>query len=340
MSKEVFITTRSSLLAGLNQAIRDQYQLVGPTKKEGKNLYDYIKKSEELVFDYQPTVLSPKKFFFPVKEDLLKYTHDGKVQAVIEAKPLVLFGIRPCDLNGIKIMNEAFAEGNGDPNYLAKLEKTVVIGIDCKKVCDPDAFCFKVKSHHAKAGFDLMLFEKGDQYLVELATAKGKEFAKKYLKLEKADEKDLTAFLNEKEKSFGQEKPFKNLEKFPEIFEKNKTHKVWDEEGSRCLSCGSCIMVCPTCYCFDVNDEWELSLKKGARSRKWDACMLSSFAVVAGGENFRHSATKRLHHRINRKFDYLMKKHGQSVCVGCGRCVRACLAEISPKVIAEKITEA
>jgi predicted molibdopterin-dependent oxidoreductase YjgC len=96
-------------------------------------------------------------------------------------------------------------------------------------------------------------------------------------------------------------------------------------------------MVCPTCYCFDVADELALSLKKGERIRRWDACMLSSFAVVAGGENFRHAAKQRLHHRLDRKFNFLMKKHNQSVCVGCGRCVRACLADISPKTVVEKI---
>jgi ferredoxin len=87
-----------------------------------------------------------------------------------------------------------------------------------------------------------------------------------------------------------------------------------------------------------VADELALNLQGGERIRRWDACMLSSFAVVAGGENFREEAEERLKHRIYRKFDYLMGKHGQSVCVGCGRCVRACLADISPKTIVEKIT--
>ena len=87
-----------------------------------------------------------------------------------------------------------------------------------------------------------------------------------------------------------------------------------------------------------IADELALNLHKGERLRRWDACMLSSFAVVAGGESFRKSQHDRLKHRINRKFNYLMAKHGQAVCVGCGRCVRACLVDISPKTIVEKIT--
>lgn len=306
----------------------------------GKTLYDYVSNSKQIEFAYKPTVLSPKKFFFPQEETIFEYTSDGKVTATIAADPLVLFGVRPCDLNAIKLMDEAFAEGYGDPNYLAKREQTVVIGIDCDAICDQDAFCYKVKAQNATAGFDIMLYPVDaakDKFLAKVATAKGKEFADKYFTLSKVDAKLLQEFAAKKEKAFGAEKPFEKLEQLPELFAKHAHHPVWDQEGKRCLSCGSCIMGCPTCYCFDVGDETELNLKKGARTRKWDACMLSPFASVAGGENFRHSATARLHHRINRKFNFLMKKHGQAVCVGCGRCVRACLADISPKTIAEAI---
>lgn len=336
--QEYFKVTREAVLKGLDKALKD-FQVAALTEKktDGRVLYDYITNSSEVVLEYRATVLSPKKFFFPQTEKLLEFQNNGAVKPVIAAKPLVLFGMRPCDLNAIKIMNEAFAEGNGDPNYLAKKEKTVVVGMDCKKICDKDVFCYKVNSHNAFGGFDIMLYEDGDNYSAEVVSEKGKNFLIKYFSTEKGSKDDIAKFAKEKEAVFGAEKQFKDLEKFPEIFEKNRQHAIWDQEGARCLSCGSCIMVCPSCYCFDVTDEWQLNLQKGERKRQWDACMLSAFAVVAGGENFRHSATARLHHRINRKFEYLMKKHGQAVCVGCGRCVRACLADISPKTIAEHI---
>jgi sulfhydrogenase subunit beta (sulfur reductase) len=334
-TSELVITT-DNLLQGIDKALID-YQIAALTKKNGQELYDYVTNSGEINLEYQPTVLSPKKFFFPQEEVILEYTPDGKIGAKIEANPLILFGVRPCDLNGFKVLYEAFADDNGDPNYLAKLEKSLNIGIDCKKICDEHAFCFKVGSQNATGGFDVMLYELGNGYAIETASEKGRQFVDKYLTTSKAKGDELSSFRQQKEAGFGKEKPFKNLEKFPETFEKNKHHPVWEQEGSRCLSCGSCIMVCPTCYCFDVKDEWQLNLKKGERKRKWDACMLSSFSTIGSGENFRHKATARLHHRINRKFNFLMQKHGQSVCVGCGRCVRACLAEISPKKIAAAI---
>jgi|WetSurMetagenome_2_1015567.scaffolds.fasta_scaffold107788_2 sulfhydrogenase subunit beta (sulfur reductase) len=332
------IISKENLIAGINKALAD-FNIAALTRKGEQALYDYIKNGNEIEFEYTPTVLSPKKFFFPQDETILEYTSDGKVATKIAAKASVLFGIRPCDLNGFKILNEAFADDNGDPNYLAKLEKAVVIGMDCKKLCDKDAFCFKVAAHNAKGGFDIMLSAYDtNNFLLEIANEKGTNFVSKYFVTSSTTGDEKVTFQKAKDAVFGNQKPFKNLNDFPEIFEKNKHHPVWDQEGSRCLSCGSCIMVCPTCYCFDVVDELNLDLKKGQRIRKWDACMLSAFASVASGENFRHNATIRLHHRINRKFHYLMKKHGQSVCVGCGRCVRACLADISPKTIAETIT--
>jgi len=333
---EILKMSKADILKCIDKAMAN-YKVAALTKKSGQPKYDYVANGREVMLNYQPTILSPKKFFFPQDEVILEYTADGKVSSKIVAEPLLLFGVRPCDLNAIKIMDEAFAESNGDPNYLAKREQSIIIGIDCKKICDEDAFCYKVKANYATSSFDIMLYEYGSDYLVESITDKGKKFCKKYLTAGKADAKDKEKYDKEKADGFAKTHAFKDFDKLPEVFANNKDHEVWGEESKRCLSCGSCIMVCPTCYCFDVADELALSLKKGERIRRWDACMLSSFAVVAGGENFRHETKQRLHHRLDRKFNFLMKKHDQSVCVGCGRCVRACLADISPKKIVEKI---
>ncbi len=327
---------KNDFLAGLDKA-SSEYQIAGLTQKEGKILFDVVESSKELTLEYHPTVLSPKKFFFPQEEVFLEYTSAGEISPKIEANPLILFGIHPCEANALKIMDEAFSESHGDPNYLAKRETSVVICLDCKDVCDEDAFCYKVKSQHAEAGFDIKLYDLGVDYVVTVKTEKGKAFIEQYVTTGDVEKGVFEHYKLSKVKTFSKYTPFRDLDKLPEVFEANKDHAVWKEESDRCLSCGSCIMVCPTCYCFDVADELALNLKEGERVRRWDACMLSSFAAVAGGENFREEAENRLKHRIYRKFDYLMKKHGQSVCVGCGRCVRACLAEISPKKIVQTL---
>lgn len=329
--------TKAALLAGLDKASAD-FLVAGLTQKNGKTLFDTVESSRELLLEYSPTVLSPKKFFFPQEEVFLEYTADGRCTPKIDAQPLILFGIHPCEANALKIMDEAFAEGNGDPNYLAKREAAVVICLDCKEICDENAFCGKVNSQNAESGYDLMLHDLGGDFGITVNSQKGEDFLEQYVSTKDADSAAFEAFQQAKQNAFSQNPPFPALETLPELFEANKRHPVWKEEGERCLSCGSCIMVCPTCYCFDVADELALNLKQGERIRRWDACMLSSFATVAGGENFRKDPSERLKHRIYRKFDYLMSKHGQPVCVGCGRCVRACLAKISPKKIVETLT--
>ncbi|RKX86125.1 MAG: hypothetical protein DRP58_04830, partial [Spirochaetes bacterium] len=145
-------STKDSVYDGLERALED-YKVAALTKKEGKVLFDFITDVKKIEQNYTPTVLSPKKFFFPQEEVILEYTFDGKVSAKTNPEKIVLFGVRPCDISGIKILDEAFSESHGDPNYLSKRENSVIIGIDCKSLCDEDAFCYKVNSQNPESGF-------------------------------------------------------------------------------------------------------------------------------------------------------------------------------------------
>jgi ferredoxin len=103
---------------------------------------------------------------------------------------------------------------------------------------------------------------------------------------------------------------------------------LWEAVGRRCLSCESCTVVCPTCYCFDLCDSVTFDLNTGVRRRVWDSCQSSHFAEVAGGENFRPRAADRQRHRLFKKEVYQFEKYGRSACVGCGRCSAQCVASI------------
>jgi len=118
-------------------------------------------------------------------------------------------------------------------------------------------------------------------------------------------------------------------ERVPKLLEENYDNPYWESRSEACLSCGSCVMVCPTCFCFDVKEDVALNLKEGERIRLRDACVLADFAKVATGENFRHDKASRLRHRIFRKGKYVLEKYGMVGCVGCGRCAIACLADIA-----------
>jgi ferredoxin len=118
----------------------------------------------------------------------------------------------------------------------------------------------------------------------------------------------------------------------PGIMAEGQNHPVWKEKAELCYSCGSCNLVCPTCYCFDVRDEVSWDLKSGHRERFWDGCLLAPFARVAGNHNFRGTREARYRHRYYRKGMYIPGKIGESGCVGCGRCIGACTAGIANPV--------
>ena len=121
-----------------------------------------------------------------------------------------------------------------------------------------------------------------------------------------------------------------DMGELPALMSQSYSSPVWTELSQICLACGQCTLVCPTCYCFNIYDEVDLHLVDGERHRRWGSCQLDEFASVAGGENFREHQATRLRHRFMRKGRYLMEKFGELGCVGCGRCARSCLVDISP----------
>ncbi|MCK5627948.1 4Fe-4S dicluster domain-containing protein, partial [Candidatus Bathyarchaeota archaeon] len=122
-------------------------------------------------------------------------------------------------------------------------------------------------------------------------------------------------------------------DRIPGLLEKNyEEREFWEEHAEKCLACGSCVLVCPTCYCFDVKDQPNLSLNKGERIRTWDGCLLEDFAKVASGENFRATRLSRYRHRYFKKGKYLFDRFGFISCVGCGRCSSNCLPDIANPV--------
>ena len=129
--------------------------------------------------------------------------------------------------------------------------------------------------------------------------------------------------------------------KWPDLLDDAYEHPVWEERATLCFSCGSCNLVCPTCYCFDVREEIKWDLSSGERLRVWDGCMLTDFATVAGKHNFRKSPSARFRHRYYRKGKYVPDKIGGEIaCVGCGRCITACVAKIaSPVEIFNRLAE-
>jgi len=236
-------------------------------------------------------------------------------------------------LAGIQCLNKVFSDEPSDANYIARRDKNLLIGLECNDYCDKHASCALMGNHLPDGGYDLFLTDLGEEFIVDAGTAKGEEFVKGLAFMPEASSENTAelAELRETKKNIFKNEIGTELKDLPGFFDSKMESKVWGELGEKCLSCGNCTNVCPTCYCFDMSDTINLDLKTGFRTREWDSCQFETFALVAGGENFREERGDRQKHRFNRKFKFPVDKHDKFFCTGCGRCSRTCMAEINLK---------
>jgi len=185
-----------------------------------------------------------------------------------------------------------------------------------------------------KTGFDILLTDIGDAFAMEVGSAKGEELIAKADGIIDATAEDIVKkkeIQADNEKRLNKHKLNCHFSYLPKLLEKAYNHPVWEERARTCFSCGSCNQVCPTCYCFNVQDDVSWDFKTGKRDRAWDGCLLDGFTKVAGEHEFRKNRADRFRHRLYRKAKYVPEKIGSKLpaCVGCGRCVGACLPDIA-----------
>lgn len=311
-------------------------KLVAPIAKGyGNYAFEEVTSSDQIAVKYIPTVLPPKKYFLPQRETLLEYNVSKglEVHAVVEYERMVLFGVHTCDLAGIQCLNMVFSQRPKDYNYLIRKNKIDIIGIECNEYCDEYASCSLVNASAPSGGYDLFFTDMGDYFMVHINTQVGDEIVDTTKVFERADMahlRELVKLREHKRTIFKNELAIEARE-IPELFDKSFESEVWKDLDRRCLACGNCTNVCPTCYCFDIIDEMNLELRGGRRYRRWDSCQLEPFAKVAGGENFRKERAARQRHRYYRKFRYPVLKYSRFFCTGCGRCSRTCMAGIRLK---------
>lgn len=321
-------------IAPLIEALMIDYQIIGPRAKAPKFVFEPIDDPAQLRLDYDTTILPPaKKVLHQVEEPLAAFTMGGepRVEPIVEAQPTVLFGVHTCDLHAIQLLDEAFTQDYPDAHYLKRRGETVIVSLECLEPCDEHAFCKDMGTLAADDGYDLHLTDLGEAYAVDAATEVGERLLVDYSTEGEATEDDvqrINEVLSAKWPRFDYRLDF-DVAELPGLLTAAYEHPVWAELGDRCFACGSCTNVCPTCYCFDVFDEVNMRLTEGVRKRQWDSCQLDEFARVAGGENFREAKGARQRHRLMRKGKYLYERFDALGCVGCGRCIRTCVADIS-----------
>jgi sulfhydrogenase subunit beta (sulfur reductase) len=315
-----------------------QQKVFGPCCAPGDRFeFEQLESADQLRLDYDVTLRPPnRKYFLPPVETLLTFEVGNGYQSVYDDAPFVLLGIHPYDLEALNQMDKIFEQDNCDSHYIKRRNNATIIACD---VVTPsrDVFAASMGTATAESGFDVLLTDIGDSYLMESGSPKGEKLIAKAKGAVDAAKKDI----EKREKVWKENKSRLNKHELkceysylPKLLEKAYSHPVWEEKARTCFSCGSCNQVCPTCYCFNVQDDVNWDFAKGRRQRAWDGCLLDGFTKVAGEHEFRKKREDRFRHRLYRKGKYVPEKIGSKklACVGCGRCVHACLPDIANPV--------
>jgi NAD(P)H-flavin reductase/NAD-dependent dihydropyrimidine dehydrogenase PreA subunit len=335
---EMKIISKEDFSNFVNALIKDNsWNVIGVKAKGNKFAFDPLESASELRLDYDVTLLPPKKYFFPQRETLFTYKLATGLSAKnpVEAKPTVIIGVHPYDIVALFHMDEIFRETKSDPYYFEKRKSSIIIGMNMQKM---SKWCFAPFMGCAIVdyGYDLMLTDLGNRYAISVGSQKGGELLAKYAKnVTDALARDI-GLVGQKKRdivNMSQQKFDFTPELIPELLKKTYEESAfWENHSEKCLACGSCVLVCPTCYCFDIKDTSDLTLEDGERIRTWDGCLLEDFAKIASGENFRPTRPTRYRHRYFKKGKYLFDRFGFISCVGCGRCGSNCLPNIANPV--------
>ena len=314
-------------------AFMESYEVVAPVTKNGVTTFRAIKDAREVDLSSPHSAGSLKRFFLPPKETLFTFDKNANVLTEYEETitPRVIFGAHACDINALNRLDLVFKDGKyPDPYYTARREATLIIGVSCMP--DESCFCNLWGSDEAHFGYDLFLWDLGTGVsLVSMSNVEATNILESTCDLRVATDEDRVAFrklTRRRQESFSTEIPgIQEVAMLMDVFHKDP---FWDELGADCMSCSACASVCPSCFCFDIADTLDPNGKTGKRERVWDACTSPQFARVAGGHNFRATARDRVRHRMYHKLNGFLSTHDRMLCVGCGRCVKACKANINP----------
>jgi sulfhydrogenase subunit beta (sulfur reductase) len=306
------------------ERLGSKMEVVAPVAIEGMPVFASWS-GQPLALEENPA-LSPQEFFLPQREVLFRYIQDSGMYTFEEvpSSQRLIFGIRPCDLKALSVLDRIFGSEPADLQYFDKRRSTVLIGMNCTRPGE-GCFCEALDSGpEAVEVSDLQLTDLGRGYLAETFSSAGvliiKEHPEFFTKAEEAHLSQKREVMTRSKQAMRAHKE-RSLTQIKQAIESAD----WEALGRRCLSCGGCTFVCPVCHCFNIID---LGVPDGERMRCKDTCILSGFSRMTSGTNPRRSQGDRMQNWYRDKFEYIPQKTGLIGCVGCGRCSRACPAMI------------
>lgn len=304
---------KKSEVNGFLASLLKQGNLFAPVETDMVRFQQITAKEQFETIDYAGhAFFPPKKYLLPNEEELFKIKGGQLEEPATKLKKQFVFNVRLCDLNAVGILDKLYLEGDDpDPYYAAKRDATTFIGINCKKEIDQYCFC---GSMDLQRDYDLLLHEQGDEFYVDVRSDKGMALVKS---------------LPDAQERFDPPLPKTSKVLDPKDLWPFFADKWWEGDNQQCVGCQRCTTLCPTCFCFDVQDDVDLTdLNSGSRLRVIDSCHSPDFTRVAGGHDFRKVRLQRYRHRVMHKLQYYKDTFKRSMCTGCGRCIRFCHSKI------------
>lgn len=351
--RDKVVVEREHLQQLLDILSQKGYQVLGPTIRDGAIVYEEItsttvlpvgwsdeqeggtyllkKGTDEALFGYVVGPHSWKKFLFKPVMRLWQAKREGNwfqiTQENEEAPKFAFIGVRSCELHAIAIQDKVFMNGQYiDPSYKSRRENVFIVAVNCGEAGDT-CFCVSMNTGpKVKFGFDLALTEvlEADRhyFLVEVGTELGADIFRE-VPHQAASEKEKQTAERVVANAASHMKRIMDTTNIKYLLYRNYEHSRWDEVATRCLTCGNCTIVCPTCFCTTVDDVTDLTGNHAERLRRWDSCFTMDFSYIHGG-SVRASAKARYRQWLTHKLATWIDQFGTSGCVGCGRCITWC----------------
>ena len=333
----------------LNQffsALLKTHTIFAPVEVDGISSFSKVNCADDLMSSYFNSDKPPKEIFFPQTQTLFNYDKDGIKIHEQKDKSIAIWGLRQCDLRSLFMLDKVFGstrklQGRNDyedPYWKEKYQETLIFSLACN---NPLSSCFCNwfgSGPFDKGSSDLFVVDIGDAFLIEGCSEKGTNYLSNLKNsdfFEKVNDKDLQKASELKSKAEELLNQPVDIDSVSDKLNNLWDEPIWEEISNKCLNCAACTYFCPTCHCFDVQDEG--SEDTGKRVRIWDSCMFSLFTQEASGHNPRPTSKDRMRQRIMHKFSYFVDNFSEMACVGCGRCIQVCPVNLDIREIIKKI---
>lgn len=303
---------------------------IGWADDQGPGRYRLRQRDDDAHFGFTAPATSWRPFLHPAHETVFRARLDGggfEIEPPSAPTPLAFVGVRACDLRGIEVQDRVLRDGAyPDAGYAARRADVFVIAADCSE-SGPTCFCASMGSGPAaEAGFDLAVAERLDgdrpRFFVRVGTERGAALLARvdHQPADDADRADAAAAAQRAAAGQVRSVPATSV---AGLLARNLEHPRWDEVAERCLACTNCTMVCPTCFCTNVEDSVDLGATVAERTQRWDSCFTLDFTYL-GGAPVRGSVRSRYRQWLTHKLSTWVDQFDELGCVGCGRCVTWC----------------